>query len=62
VWSDRSDVLTIREFDGANQHDISPVVSGFDATVTQNGRWLYSIGRHSDGQLQLQRVRMILAN
>lgn len=62
VWSDRSDVLTMREFDGANQHDISAVVAGFDATVTQNGRWLYSIGRHSEGHLQLQRVRMILAN
>jgi hypothetical protein len=60
VWSDRSDVLTMREFDGANQHGINQVVSGFDATLSPNGRWMYSIGRHSDGQLQLQRVRMIL--
>lgn len=60
VWSDRSDMLTMREYDGANQHTINSVVSGFDATLTQNGRWLYSIGRHSDGHLQLQRARMIL--
>ena len=60
VWSDRSDTLTMREFDGANQHAINQVVSGFDATLTQNGRWLYSVGKQSNGHYQLQRVRMIL--
>lgn len=60
VWSDRSDTLTIREFDGANQHAINSVATGFDATLSPNGRWLYSIGKQSDGHYQLQRVRMIL--
>lgn len=60
VWSDRSDTLTMREFDGANQHAINQVVTGFDASLSQNGRWLYSIGRQSNGHFQLQRVRMIL--
>ncbi|MDB5165480.1 MAG: hypothetical protein JWM00_370 [Candidatus Saccharibacteria bacterium] len=60
VWSDRSDTLTMREFDGANQHTIAQVVTGFDATLSQNGRWLYTIGKHASGHYQLQRVRMIL--
>jgi hypothetical protein len=60
VWSDRSDTLTMREFDGANQHAINQVVSGFDATLSPNGRWLYTIGKSTDGHYQLQRVRMIL--
>jgi len=59
VWSDQSNVLTIREFDGANQHVINSVASGFDATFSQNGRYLYSIGK-VDAGFQLQRVRMIL--
>jgi len=60
VWSDRSDTLTTREFDGANQHAISTVASGFDVALTQNGKWLYSFGKKADGHYQLQRVRMIL--
>lgn len=52
--------LAIREFDGANYHDINPVVDGMPATLSPNGRFLYSIGQSSDGKLQLQRVRLIL--
>lgn len=59
VWSDRADKLTIGEFDGTNQHTINPVASGFDATLSQNGAYLYSIGKTKDGY-SLQRVRMIL--
>lgn len=59
IWSDRSDVLTIREFDGANEHTINSVASGFDATLSDNGKYLYSIGKTEAG-FQLQRVRMIL--
>jgi len=59
LWSDRSDKLTIGEFDGTNQHTINSVASGFDATLSQNGTYLYSIGRTKDGYT-LQRVRMIL--
>lgn len=61
VWSDRSDTFTMREFDGANQHSINQVVTGFDATLSANGRWLYTIGKHADGHFQLQRVRMVLS-
>ncbi|MEI6850808.1 MAG: PEGA domain-containing protein [Candidatus Saccharibacteria bacterium] len=59
IWSDRDGSLSIREFDGLNSHTINPVVSGQDATLTNNGRYLYSIGKLND-TYQLQRVRMIL--
>lgn len=59
IWSDRDGKLTIREFDGANIHTINSVVQGQDATLTNNGRYLYSINKSASGY-QLQRVRMIL--
>lgn len=52
--------LALREFDGANYHVINAVIDGTPATLSPNGRFLYSIGRAADGQLQLQRVRLIL--
>jgi hypothetical protein len=60
VWSDRSDTLVMREFDGANEHTINAVTTGFDATFSQNGKYLYSILKSANGSYQLQRVRMIL--
>ncbi|NTW62032.1 PEGA domain-containing protein [Candidatus Saccharibacteria bacterium] len=59
LWSDRSDQLTIREFDGANVHSINAVLPGQAVTITNNGRYLYSIGKSTTG-FQLQRVRLIL--
>ncbi len=59
LWADRGGSLTIREFDGANVHTINPLVSGQDAVLTENGRFLYSFGTTTTG-VQLQRVRMIL--
>jgi hypothetical protein len=59
LWSDRGGKLVIREFDGANVHDINPVMIGQDATLTHNGRYLYSINK-AGTVYQLQRVRMIL--
>lgn len=59
LWSDRAGNLTIGEFDGTNQHDINPVASGFDATLSPSSTYLYSIGKAKDGY-DLQRVRMIL--
>jgi hypothetical protein len=59
VWSDLGGSLTIREFDGANNHSINSVLVGQDATLTHNGRFLYSINKSVTGY-QLQRVRMIL--
>lgn len=59
-WSDREGMLRLYEFDGANQHDIMPVVSGQAVTLSRNGTYLYSVGKAADGQYQLQRVRLIL--
>ena len=60
VWSDRGGELVMREFDGSNEHVIAPVARGFDATLSQNGTYLYSIGETEGGGLQLQRTRLIL--
>lgn len=59
VWSDRSGTLTMREFDGANEHAINTVAEGFDTTLSPSGKYLYSIGKTTQGY-QLQRVKMIL--
>jgi hypothetical protein len=59
IWSNENGTLTIREVDGANVHAINKAVAGQDATLTANGRFLYSIGTNKNG-FQLQRVRMIL--
>ncbi|MEI7539828.1 MAG: PEGA domain-containing protein, partial [Candidatus Saccharibacteria bacterium] len=58
LWSDSSSNLSIREFDGANVHSINPVVTGQSATLTKNGRYLYSVGK-TDAGYQLQRVSML---
>lgn len=59
VWSDTGGILSIREFDGANTHTINPVLTGQAVTLTNNGRFLYSVNKSATGY-QLQRVRMIL--
>lgn len=59
IWSDADGELSIRDFDGTNAHTINPVITGQDVTLTNNGRFLYSINKSKDGY-QLQRVRMIL--
>lgn len=59
VWAIYDGHLSIREFDGTNTHVIAAVEPGFDVTLSQNGRFLYSISK-SDGIYHLQRVKMIL--
>lgn len=59
VWGTYNGSLIIREFDGSNTHTIGAAVDGFDATLSQNGRYLYSVVK--DGEMyHLQRVKMIL--
>lgn len=60
LWSDQDGMLRLYEFDGANQHDIMPVVPGFNVTLTSNERFIYGIGKSADGVYHLDRVRMIL--
>ena len=59
LWTDASDTLRMRDFDGTNTQAIMPVAVGFDATLSQNGRFMYAVAKTDKG-LGLQRVRMIL--
>jgi len=59
AWSDRGGMLRLYEFDGANQQDIAPVAEGYDVTLSQNEKHLYSVGKDANGFV-LQRVRMVL--
>lgn len=60
VWNEYQDKVYMRDFDGTNVHDIMTIAPGFDVSISQNGRFFYSVGRADDGSYQLQRVRMIL--
>ena len=59
-WNDDNGSLVMRDFNGINTHTIMKVESGFGASLSQNGRFFYGVGKTEDGKYQLQRVRMIL--
>lgn len=59
LWAVYDGHLSIREFDGANTHVIMKMEPGFDATLSQNGKYIYGVGK-SDTGYQIQRVKMIL--
>jgi len=60
LWSDRDGTVRLYEFDGANQHDIMPVVPGQSVTLSANGRYVYGVSQSADGKFHLSRVRLIL--
>jgi len=59
VWSDQDNIARLYEFDGANQHDIMPVVSGMDVTLSPSDKYLYGISTSVDGKFHLSRVQLI---
>jgi hypothetical protein len=59
LWSDSGGELYIYEFDGTNKHNINSMVVGQDAVLTNNEKYIYSIGKITSGY-QLQRVKMVL--
>jgi hypothetical protein len=59
LWAVYDGHLSIREFDGTNTHVIMAMEPGFDATLSQNGKYIYGIAK-SGNNYQLQRVTMIL--
>jgi hypothetical protein len=59
VWNDDAGMLMMRDFDGSNMFAIMNVATGYDASLSQNGRFFYAIGRDDKG-FHLQRVKMIL--
>ena len=59
LWSDSASALSMRDFDGNYTHTIMPIAPGFDASLSQNGRFFYGVGKSETGY-HLQRVTMIL--
>jgi len=59
LWNDDNNSLIMRDFDSSNTHTIMPVATGFDASLSTNGRFFYAVGK-TDAGYQLQRIRMIL--
>lgn len=61
LWVTYDGHLSIREFDGTNVHVIMPMEPGFDATLSQNGRYIYGVAKSEDGKrYQLQRVKLVI--
>ncbi len=58
LWNDDNNSLVMRDFDGTNAHTIMTVASGFDSSLSTNGKFFYAVGITESGY-QLQRVRMI---
>jgi hypothetical protein len=59
IWNQQNGMLVMRDFDNSNIFSISSVAGNFDATISQNGRFFYSVGKSNDS-FTLQRVKMIL--
>ena len=59
LWTVYDGHVSIRDFDGTNMHVIMTMEPGFDATLSQNNKYLYGIAK-SGTTYQLQRVKMIL--
>lgn len=59
MWNDDNGTLIMRDFDGSNTYPIMAVAPGFDASLSQNGRFFYGVGKKDD-MYQFQRVKMIL--
>lgn len=60
VWSSLGGMLRLYEFDGGYQHDIMPILSGQNPTLSPNGRYLYAPVQDENGAFHLSRVRLIL--
>ena len=59
LWAVYDGKLSMREFDGTNTHVLTGAEVGFDASLSQNGRYIYSVGKTGEAY-QLQRVKMLL--
>jgi hypothetical protein len=59
-WNVYNGTVYMRDFDGTNVHDIMTAAPGFDVSLSQNGRYFYTVAQDPDGSYHLQRIRMIL--
>lgn len=55
--ADTNDLLAIGEFDGTNRHEIVRVAPGLPVTLSEDGKYLFSIGK-SNGGFMLQSTKM----
>lgn len=60
LWSDVGGKVRIVEFDGQNGHEITAAQPGFSATLSSNGKRLFSVQKSSSGQFSLQASKMTL--
>ena len=60
VWSGYDSTLRFYEFDGANQNDIMPIVTGQNPALTANNRFIYAPTLDDNGVFRLSRIRMLL--
>lgn len=59
--ADTNGIISIGEFDGANRHELVRAVTGFAVTLSQDGEYLFSIGRSDSGTTyMLQSTKMTL--
>ncbi len=59
LWNDDTGTLMMRDFDGVYAHAIMAVQTGYDASLSQNGRYFYGVGKTNE-TYHVQRVTMIL--
>lgn len=59
LWARYDGHISMREFDGANVSVIMTAEPGFDATLSQNGRYLYGVAKDGD-TYRLQRAVLII--
>ena len=58
VWHvDETGELLMQEFDGANPHKLLPATTGYDAVLSENGKFVYAFSKKDDA-LRLQRLAM----
>jgi hypothetical protein len=58
LWTVYDGHLSMRDFDGTNVHVIMPMEYGFDATLSQNGRYIYGVNK-TDETYRLERFVML---
>ncbi len=58
LWTVYDGHLSMRDFDGTNVQVIMPMEYGFDATLSQNGRYIYGVNK-TDDVYRLERVILL---
>lgn len=60
LWQiDDSGQLVMQEFDGLNYQDLMPASSGYDVSLTKDGRYLYGLLATEDDALELRQLSMV---